>query len=521
MGNALAKLSPCSSASDADYAKFLGKLLKEKLPQGFTTSWHALALARCRRHSWLTSESFSELTPVQPGLRRAAARLHPQLRGVRKEFQPLSRLPGKVAAVGAAGMVTRGLPSKASDRKRQRELSWECSCRDCRLGGIEGGAARVEVALALGAGRANEDGCDGGIRWRYGEPMAFHRTCWEQLLANRRSLAKSDLQLLQTAASTAEHFDAASDAGNTTWSAKLVRPRTYCAKAREQSASRERGFLQLPDWVIIGASRASGPSKPKGWVVFVGVGADLAYTTVYEELRPTFAHEALAKLVEMGKIAYVVSQNADGLHHLSGIPYSKLSDVHGSAFTEYCPSCRKRYVRNWYVPEDRAEDYLAGLLPGPIPPHIRRCPGCGSNHWTGRSCDDCGGPLHDTVISFGDGLEECVLRPAFEHAAEADACLSLGSTMSIGPSNQVVAIQKGPLIVCVRQDTEMDTLCQASGGVRVHGDCDEFMHHVMLALLGEEQFKDWEASLSEKRALYNSQRPSVGKQRGDIFVKKV
>ena len=33
----------------------------------------------------------------------------------------------------------------------------------------------------------------------------------------------------------------------------------------------------------------------------------------------------------------------------------------------------------------------------------------------------CGGmrslklrPLHDTVISFGDGLEECVLRPAFE-----------------------------------------------------------------------------------------------------------
>ncbi|CAE7356790.1 Sirt6 [Symbiodinium sp. KB8] len=508
MGNALAKLSPCSSASDADYAKFLGKLLKEKLPQGFTTSWHALALARCRRHSWLTSESFSELTPVQPGLRRAAARLHPQLRGVRKEFQPLSRLPGKVAAVGAAGMVTRGLPSKASDRKRQRELSWECSCRDCRLGGIEGGAARVEVALALGAGRANEDGCDGGIRWRYGEPMAFHRTCWEQLLANRRSLAKSDLQLLQTAASTAEHFDAASD---------MVREAGKAADVLRKS-SRAICFTGA------GLSTAAGLGDYRGkqgkWTL-EAQGADLAYTTVYEELRPTFAHEALAKLVEMGKIAYVVSQNADGLHHLSGIPYSKLSDVHGSAFTEYCPSCRKRYVRNWYVPEDRAEDYLAGLLPGPIPPHIRRCPGCGSNHWTGRSCDDCGGPLHDTVISFGDGLEECVLRPAFEHAAEADACLSLGSTMSIGPSNQVVAIQKGPLIVCVRQDTEMDTLCQASGGVRVHGDCDEFMHHVMLALLGEEQFKDWEASLSEKRALYNSQRPSVGKQRGDIFVKKV
>ena len=34
----------------------------------------------------------------------------------------------------------------------------------------------------------------------------------------------------------------------------------------EQSASRERDFLQLPDWVIIGASRASGLSKPKAWL---------------------------------------------------------------------------------------------------------------------------------------------------------------------------------------------------------------------------------------------------------------
>ena len=57
-----------------------------------------------------------------------------------------------------------------------------------------------------------------------------------------------------------------------------------------------------------------------------------------QTLRPTFTHEAIAKLVEMGKLKYVVSQNADGLHHLSGIPYSKLSDVHGSAFTEVCCS---------------------------------------------------------------------------------------------------------------------------------------------------------------------------------------
>lgn len=248
-------------------------------------------------------------------------------------------------------------------------------------------------------------------------------------------------------------------------------------------------------------------------------GINTPYTTVYEELRPTFAHEAVAKLVEMGRLSYVVSQNADGLHHLSGIPYIKLSDVHGSAFTEYCPSCSARYVRKTYVPEDRAEDYFAGRLPGPIPAHIKKCPNCKSNHWTGRNCEKCGKPLRDTVISFGDGLEECVLRPAFEAAAVADACLSLGSTMSIGPSNQVVNIQKGPLIVCVRQDTEMDRLCQTSNGVRSYGDCDDFMRRVMLHLLGED-FGPWAASLEGKRGGYDAMRPATGKRRGDIFVMK-
>ncbi|CAE7426749.1 Sirt6 [Symbiodinium pilosum] len=337
--------------------------------------------------------------------------------------------------------------------------------------------------------------------------MAFHRTCWQQLLTQRRSLSKDDLLLLQTASASAEHFDAAAD---------------IVLQAR-RAAEILRNSSKAICFTGAGISTAAGLGDYRGkrgkWTL-EAQGAEASYTTVYEELRPTFAHEAVAKLVEMGKIAYVVSQNADGLHHLSGIPYSKLSDVHGSAFTEYCPSCGKRYVRKTYVPEDRAEDFFAGRIPGPIPSHIRRCPGCGSNHWTGRSCDKCGGPLHDTVISFGDGLEEGLLRPAFEHATVADACLSLGSTMSIGPSNQVVAIQKGPLIACVRQDTDMDRLCQSSGGVRVYGDCDEFMYHVMADLLGE-AFDDWQASLSQKSAIYDSQRPTIGKRRGDIFVKKV
>ena len=38
----------------------------------------------------------------------------------------------------------------------------------------------------------------------------------------------------------------------------------------------------------------------------------------YEDLRPTYTHEALAKLMHMGILKYAISQNGDGLHTLSG-----------------------------------------------------------------------------------------------------------------------------------------------------------------------------------------------------------
>ncbi|CAE7560161.1 SRT1 [Symbiodinium natans] len=323
----------------------------------------------------------------------------------------------------------------AARKRPASEGASTCSKKDCN-GIIHDEDARVEVAVSL---RGEPAHADSRITWQDGAPMAFHRSCWDSLLQKRASLPRDDLQRLQLAAATAEYFD----------SAQELRQKAQEAASLLRQSSRAICFTGA------GLSTAAGLGDYRGkrgkWTL-EGQGVSEAYTTVYEELRPTFGHEAVAKLVEMGKIRYVISQNADGLHHLSGIPYTKLSDVHGSAFTEYCPSCGKRYVRQEYAPEDRAEDFFAGRLPGPMPSHIKVCRGCGSNHWTGRSCEDCGQPLHDTVISFGDGLEECVLRPAFEHAAEADACLSLGSTMSIGPSNQVVLIQKGPLIVCVRQE---------------------------------------------------------------------
>ena len=53
-------------------------------------------------------------------------------------------------------------------------------------------------------------------------------------------------------------------------------------------------------------------------------------------------------------------------------------------------------------------------------------------------CAYAGGQLHDTIISFGDSLRDSVIDGAWAAAAEASVVVSLGSTMSVSPANQLV-----------------------------------------------------------------------------------
>ena len=49
----------------------------------------------------------------------------------------------------------------------------------------------------------------------------------------------------------------------------------------------------------------------------------------FSALRPTYTHEALKWLVDANVVKHIMSQNCDGLHVLSGVPRSALSELHG------------------------------------------------------------------------------------------------------------------------------------------------------------------------------------------------
>ncbi|OWF49786.1 NAD-dependent protein deacetylase SRT1-like [Mizuhopecten yessoensis] len=232
-----------------------------------------------------------------------------------------------------------------------------------------------------------------------------------------------------------------------------------------------------------------------------------------EDIRPTYTHEALTKLLDMGQVKHVISQNTDGLHRLSGIPKERLSELHGNCFIEKCEVCDTRC--------ELRHGYHKGATDASVPSSV--CEMCKCNHRTGRRCaeKDCSGYMRSTVINFGDRLEEEVLSGAVNQAETATFVLVLGSSLYVSPANSLIQMGKEPLrlAICNRQVTDFDVKCfelDSSGnqlGSRVFSDCDALIREVMKCLMGPDDHELWEDGRADRMKNYDSQRIQSGRQR--------
>ena len=61
------------------------------------------------------------------------------------------------------------------------------------------------------------------------------------------------------------------------------------------------------------------------------------------------ASQAISGLVAAGKCPYVCSQNVDSLHLWSGVPRSRIAELHGNCFAERCRGCGAEYARDFQM----------------------------------------------------------------------------------------------------------------------------------------------------------------------------
>jgi NAD-dependent deacetylase len=106
--------------------------------------------------------------------------------------------------------------------------------------------------------------------------------------------------------------------------------------------------------------------------------------------QPNAGHRAVAKLVDLGKVTHVITQNVDGLHQAAGVPASKVIEVHGNSTYAKCLACGQRH---------EFDDIEPAFKETGEPP----------------SCAACGGVVKSATISFGQAMPE----EEMERAAEA------------------------------------------------------------------------------------------------------
>ena len=173
---------------------------------------------------------------------------------------------------------------------------------------------------------------------------------------------------------------------------------------------------------------------------------------------PTPTHMAFVKMMDEGLLKYVVSQNVDGLHRKSGIDPNKLGEVHGNTNLEKCKRCGKEYMRDFRVRNAQKVH----------------------SHETGRKCDnpECRGDLVDTIINFGENLNDQILTTSFHNGEIADVCLAMGSSLRVTPAANIpesTGTNGGKLVIVNLQKTPLDR----NAAMCIHAFCDTVMNLLM------------------------------------------
>ena len=89
---------------------------------------------------------------------------------------------------------------------------------------------------------------------------------------------------------------------------------------------------------------------PKGVWTLEKKGLKPDVSVDWIDARPTKAHMAIKRLVDLNLAQFLISQNIDGLHMRSGLSRAHLAELHGNMFVDECPVCRRQFVRNCPAP---------------------------------------------------------------------------------------------------------------------------------------------------------------------------
>jgi len=147
----------------------------------------------------------------------------------------------------------------------------------------------------------------------------------------------------------------------------------------------------------------------------------------FDSAEPNTGHMAIVELQKLGKLAFLISQNIDNLHLVSGIRSDLLAELHGNVTKLRCSRCEFELDKS----SDRA------------------------------ICPSCGGKLVSSVVNFGQPLPRKALEASYQHSKKCDLFVVAGSSLVVTPAADMpkVALEAGARLVIINQcETPFDRL---------------------------------------------------------------
>lgn len=167
-------------------------------------------------------------------------------------------------------------------------------------------------------------------------------------------------------------------------------------------------------------------------------------TPPWDQVKPNSNHYAIVELMEMGKLNYLISQNVDGLHAKSSIPFDKLAELHGNMYFMKCMSCNRKMTF-----EEAGWD-KAKWGPGYRTNQVRE---------DQPDCPYCDGRIISSIVNFGDPLPYDELEESIKRSEDADVFFVIGSSLVVTPAANMPGIAKkygAKLIILNKGETPYD-----------------------------------------------------------------
>lgn len=165
-------------------------------------------------------------------------------------------------------------------------------------------------------------------------------------------------------------------------------------------------------------------------------------------VQPNPAHHALAELERRGRLAALITQNVDGLHHIAGS--RNVIALHGEIWIDRCTACgHEEHVTT-----------VAESLP---------------------TCSRCRRPARPGIVWFGEMLPPDAIQRASQAARSADLFLVIGTSSVVQPAASLALLAKDHGATVVEINLEPTPLTPYAN-VTLLGKAGEIMPQILAAL---------------------------------------